>query len=389
MNRIHHRHEKLASHLSWPQRCNGTHEAESAPIAKKPPALTAPLPRKRDTIRLGFVGLTDCAPLVMARELGLFGQHGLDVELSRELGWATVREKIIRGELDAAHAPAGMLLAVAAGLGGSKADCLTGLVLNLHGNAITLSQRLWRAGVRDGATLREHVRKSGSTITLGTVYQWSSHSVLLRLWLKSLGLELERDARVVVVPPSQMVANLRAGHLDGFCAGEPWNSLAVMSRTGWVVARSAELAPLHPEKVLMIRESFAKSRSDEHVALIAALIEAARHCDNPANRGAIAKTLSKPGCVGAGAEAIHRSMRAVYDYGNGRIEPCQGFNIFSRDNANEPDERKALWVAQALISSGLARAEQLPLRQCLKSFRSDIYAAASSIVRPALATAAA
>ena len=336
---------------------------------------------KLQAIRIGFVGLTDCAPLIMARELGLFEKHGIAVELSRELGWATIREKVIHRELAAAHAPAGMLFAATAGLGGISADCLTGLVLNLHGNAITLSQRLWNAGVRDGRTLRDFVQKRKRPISLGTVYQWSSHSVLLRLWLKGNGFDVENDARVVVVPPSQMVAHLRAGHLDGFCAGEPWNSLAVMSRAGWVVARSAELAPLHPEKVLMVRRDFAERHDDQHTAIIAALIEAARFCDEPANRGTVAETLARPGCVGANADAIQQSMRAVYDYGNGRVEPCQGFNIFARENAGEPDERKAVWVAQSLVSSGLATAAQLPVALCVKSFRPDIFARAAALVK--------
>ena len=361
-------------------------------IAKKSPAQAA-FPKwgrgKHEPIRIGFVGLTDCAPLVMARELGLFERNGLDVELSRELGWATVRAKITHGELDAAHAPAGLLLATAAGLGGVSAECLTGVVLNLHGNAITLSQRLWNEGVRDGATLLESVRRRKRPITLGTVYQWSSHSVLLRLWLKRHGFDFENDARVVVVPPSQVVGHLRAGHLDGFCAGEPWNSLAVMSRAGWVVARSAELAPLHPEKVLMVRGDFATHHDDQHLALIAAILEAARFCDDPENRETVAGTLSRPGCVGADAAAIQQSMRAVYDFGNGRVEPCQGFNIFARENASEPDERKAVWVAQSLVSSGLATAEQLPLAQCVKTFRSDIYARALALTNPGLVSTAA
>jgi len=318
----------------------------------------------------------------MARELGLFEKHGIDVELTRELGWATIRAKITHGELDAAHAPAGMLLATAAGLGGVSTECLTGIVLNLHGNAITLSQRLWNAGVRDGATLRAYVHRRKRPVTLGTVYQWSSHSVLLRLWLKRHGFDCENDARVVVVPPSQMAAHLRAGHLDGFCAGEPWNSLAVMSRAGWVVARSAELAPLHPEKVLMVRGDFAERHDDQHTALIAAILEAARFCDEPANRGAVAEGLARPGCVGADADAIQQGMRAVYDFGNGRVEPCQGFNIFARENASEPDERKAVWVAQSLVSSGLATAEQLPMEQCVKTFRSDIFARAAALTHP-------
>jgi len=345
--------------------------------------------RVRTAIRIGFVALTDCAPLVMASELGLFEKRGLNVELVREVGWATIRDRVRYGELDAAHAPAGMLVAGAAGLGGIRADCLTGLVMNLHGNAITLSQKLWQAGVRDGVTLREFVRRRGRAITVGTVYQWSSHSVLLRLWLKDHGLDFENDAAVVVVPPSQMVAHLRAGHLDGFCAGEPWNSLAVMSRVGWVVARSAELAPRHPEKVLMVRRDFASQSDAQHVALIAALIESARFCDDPANRETVAETLACPRFVGTEAEAIRRSMRAVYDYGNGRTEPCPGFNIFSRDNANEPDAQKAAWVSQSLVSSGLASAAEIPRDIGERCFRPDIFARALALVKPARISSAA
>ena len=325
----------------------------------------------------------------MAQELGLFAKHGLHVELTREIGWATIREKIIHRELDAAHAPAGMLFAAAAGLGGIHADVLTGFVMNLHGNAITLSQRLWQAGVRDGRTLRDFVRRRGRPVTLGTVYQWSSHSVLLRLWLKGHSMDLENDAAVVVVPPSQMVAHLRAGHLDGFCAGEPWNSLAVMSRAGWVVTRSAELAPQHPEKVLMVRREFAEHSDAQHIALIAALIESARFCDEPANRETIAETLARSCYVGTEAEAIRRGMRSIFDYGNGRTEPCPGFNIFSRDNAGEPDALKAAWISQSLISSGLATAAQLPGDLGARCFRADIFSRALALAVPAQISSAA
>ena len=336
----------------------------------------------RSGIRLGFVALTDCAPIVMAHELGLFEKHGLHVELSREIGWATVRDKVLYRELDAAQAPAGMLVAAAAGLGGLRTDCVTGMVLNLHGNAITLSQRLWKAGVRDGASLAEYVRGSRRRLTLGTVYQWSSHSVLLRLWLKKHGIEPEGAVDLVVVPPSQMASHLRAGHLDGFCAGEPWNSLAVSSGAGWVAARSAELAPWHPEKVLMVRGDFAQRADEQHTALVAALIAAARYCDDPANRGRIAETLARPEYVDANPDVIHRSMSAAYDYGNGRIEPCPGFNIFHRDGANEPSAAKAAWVAQSLVASGLATGRQLPRGVAEKCFRPEIFARASRLVKP-------
>jgi len=389
MNSFHRPYEKVESNL-WGGTCHaGTPPAISAFIAKFSPVLTGKLRRLNQVIRIGFVALTDCAPLVMASELGLFEEHGLTVELSREIGWATIREKVTYGELEAAHAPAGLLLAAVAGLGGIRAACLTGIVLNLHGNAITLSQRLWEAGVRDGGTLREHVRRTRRPLTLGYVCQWSSHPVLLRFWLSQHGLDLARDVEFVVVPPSQVVRHLGAGHLDGFCVGEPWNSLAVMAGSGWVVARSAEIAPSHPEKVLMVHEDFANRMDQQHTALIAALLESAHFCDEPANRDRIVATLARPEYVGSAADAIRRGMQAHFDFGNGRVEQCPGFSIFARDNAARPDAEKAEWVARGLVSSGLAKASELPRRTAVKCFREDIFARAVTLAKPALIPSAA
>src|SRR5215469_2838677 len=148
-------------------------------------------------LRLGFVPLTDCAPLVMAHELGLFRKYGLRVELHRELGWATVRDKIVYGELDAAHALAAMPVAATLGLGSIRCDCLTGLVLNLHGNAITLSNDLREHGVHNGASLRQTLLRlrREKTFTFGAVAPFSSHNFLLRKWLKNFGIDPERDVR--------------------------------------------------------------------------------------------------------------------------------------------------------------------------------------------------
>jgi ABC-type nitrate/sulfonate/bicarbonate transport system substrate-binding protein len=156
------------------------------------------------------------------------------VKLKRELGWATVRDKINYGELEAAHALAAMPVTTTLGLGSIPCDCLTALVLNLNGNAITLSNDLWKRGVRDGETLRAEIKRSprAKVLTFGVVFPFSSHRHLLRKWLASHGIDPERDVRIVVVPPPQMAANLKAGHLDGFCVGEPWNSVTVQSRAG-------------------------------------------------------------------------------------------------------------------------------------------------------------
>jgi len=244
-----------------------------------------PALQRNHKLRVGFVPLTDCAPLAMAQELGLFQKYGSRVELSRELGWASIRDKIIHRELDAAHALAAMPVAASLGLGSIACDCLTGLVLNLNGNAITLSNDLWARGVRDGKTLRAEISRSrpGKVLTFGVVFPFSSHRHLLRRWLSAHGIAPERDVRIVVVPPPQMAANLRAGHLDGFCAGEPWNSVAVQARAGWIAVTSLDLDPLHPEKVLMVRRDFAARRHPEHLALIAALLEACEYCDQLEN----------------------------------------------------------------------------------------------------------
>lgn len=345
-------------------------------MRNKPHSLHKPL-------RLGFVPLADCAPVVMAHELDLFAKYGVEVELHREVGWATIRDKIIYGELDAAHAPAGLVVAASCGLGSILAECLTGLVMNLHGNAITLSQQLWQRGVRDGATLRREITPGDRLLTFGVVNPYSSHSLLLRKWLRSHTIDPERDVHIVVVPPPQMPANLRAGHLDGYCAGEPWNSVAVLSKIGWCVATSAEMAAGHPEKVLMVRREFAGRAEHAHHAMIAALIEACRFCDRPENRDRVIETLAQPEYVNAPVQALRMSLGGTFDYGNGRVEKMQDFHVFARGNANEPCADKARWVIENLHASGLlADPGTVPVERSGEWFRSDIYRQALQLISP-------
>ena len=274
---------------------------------------------KRAPLRVGFVPLTDCAPLVMAQELGLYRKYGLKVTLSRELGWATVRDKIVHRELDAAHALAAMPVAATLGLGSVPAHCLTALVLNLNGNAITLSNELLARGVRDGAGLREEIRRvrHEKIYTFGVVFPFSSHRHLLRRWLAAHGIDAERDVRIVIVPPPQMVPNLKAGNLDGFCAGEPWNSVAVQAQVGWTIATSAELDPGHPEKVLMTRADFAEKRHVEHLRLIVALLEACEFCQATGNRDEVLRTLARPEYVGVPEVVLRHGLDGDFHFGPG------------------------------------------------------------------------
>ena len=336
----------------------------------------------RPALRLGFVPLTDCAPMVMAEELGLFQKYGVRVELSRELGWATIRDKIIHRELDAAHALAAMPIAATLGLGSIPCDCLTALILNLHGNAITLSNDLWERGVRDGKTLREEIIRSRreKIFTFGVVFPFSSHRHLLRRWFVSHGIDSERDVRIVVVPPPQMVANLKAGHLDGFCVGEPWNSVAVQSHAGWITATSSELDLQHPEKVLMVRRDFAAKRNEEHIALVAALLEACEFCDQPENHEQIIKTLARPEFVGVSENSLHHGIGGEIDFGHGVERNVNDFCIFHRDNANEPGGDKAAWVLDLVRTSGLCQEPPaINFTFARKIFRADIFSKAVAL----------
>ncbi len=336
-------------------------------MRKKPHARHQP-------IRLGFVALADCAPIVMAWELGLFADYGVEVELHREVGWATIRDKIIYGELDAAHAPAGLVVAASCGLGSIQVECLTGLVLNLQGNAITLSEDLWGRGVRDGHTLCDLVRNDSRRLVFGVVHPYSAHSCLLRIWLRDHGVDPKHDVQIVTVPPPQVHANLRAGHLDGYCVGEPWNSLAVLSRTGWCVSTSMDLAPLHPEKVLMVRKDFASKSERDHLALIAALLEACAFCNMPENRERLIETLAQSKYVNGPIQALRMGMGGVFDYGHGRTEKRSRFHIFAGDGANEPTPEKASWVIDNLLASGLVTDPTLIERErAVEWFRADIH----------------
>ena len=324
-------------------------------------------------IRLGFVPLNDCAPLIVARELGIFDRYGLHVRLSRELGWATVRDKIAQGELDAAHAPCGLPLALAAGLQCVPTETVAGVILNLEGNAITLGQGLWDAGVRDAATLRQYIlqNRNRRVLTFGTVSANSSHSHLLRTWMNSGGAAVDQEVRLVVVPPPQMQANLAAGHLDGFCAGEPWNSLTVKEGNGWIAATSRTIAPGHPEKVLVARSEFARQRNDEHVALIAALLEACDWCATPANHAALAELLAERRHVGVPAAVIRHGLSGPLPRGCGLPAVPGGVVTFAGPWVHEPGPDRAAWIATNLLDASLR--PQFPPERLARIYQGDCH----------------
>ena len=335
--------------------------------------------RQLKPLRLGFVPLVDAAPLIMARELGLYEQHGLRVQLSRELGWATIRDKIIFDQLEAAHALAAMPFGATIGQGCMPCECLTGLVLNLNGNAITLSTSLRDQGVRDAGSLRQliELRRHDRRFTFGVVFPSSSHHYLLREWLQRGGIHPEADVNIVIVPAPAMFENLRNGHLDGYCVGEPWNTVAVRRGLGWGVVSSLQLASRHPEKVLMVKKSFADQHPEEHLRLIAAIYEACQWCDRPENREDLARVLARPGYVNVPFEVLRDSLTEPVQFGTDQPESPHDFHIFHRHEANVPTLLKAAWVANHLLRLGRSGSATPATPAMLpRIFRNDIFQAA-------------
>ncbi|MGI8605305.1 MAG: CmpA/NrtA family ABC transporter substrate-binding protein [Verrucomicrobiales bacterium] len=308
-------------------------------------------PPRTHVLRLGFIAVSDCAPLLVARELGFFSKHQLDVKLSCEVGWGTIREKLVNREIDAAHALAGLVLAMRLGINAARCEVLTGCVLSLHGNAITLSHDLWRRGVRDAPALLKLVRSTPQRlITLAVVSRVSSHYFLMRRWLSSAGIDPERDVRLVVLPPSQMVASLEAGLIDGFCVGEPWNSAAIAKGVGWCAATSEEIHAKHPEKILLTTAEFARTREAEHLALIVALGEACAFCDDPRKRPQVAEILRASGFFNRASDVLDRSLVGPFELGRGPARAAGDFHIFHRHDANRPTVARGRWLLEEFSS---------------------------------------
>ena len=312
-------------------------------------------------VRIGFKPLVDCAPLLVARELDLFKKHGVKVELSCEVGWATIREKLLYGQLDAVHAIAGLALAMRLGLSSPPCRVVAPFVFNLHGNAITLSRDLWNRGVRDAASLKMLIRSTPSRrFTFSTVSRFSSHFFLLRQWLTEGGINPDKDVRIVVLPPTQMVGNLEAGLIDGGCVGEPWNSAAIARGIGWIAATSEQLAPGHPEKILLTTESFMDLHPEETAAIIAALKEACAFCDADKNRAEVARILFRTGYFGVTEEILKKSLIGPLDLGTGKEMDVASFHIFQRRDANETTPQRGRWLLEQFITHGLISAAERP-----------------------------
>lgn len=260
----------------------------------------------KQALRIGFLPLTDCAVLVAAQERGFFEQHDLRVTLQRETSWANIRDRLAFGELDAAHMLAPMPLAATLGIDGLGIPMQAALSLGLNGSAITLSGNL----MTDMRILFPHHMQSsplratglkallqqqqGRQLVFGSVYPFSQHHYLLRSWLQDAGLKIGQDVVIQVIPPQHMCSALADGAIDGYCAGEPWNQLAVRRGVGQVAVSSYELWNNGPEKVLGVTHQWSQENPETQVALVSALLEAAHWLEHTHHRVRMAEILAHP-----------------------------------------------------------------------------------------------
>jgi nitrate/nitrite transport system substrate-binding protein len=313
---------------------------------------------EKDTVRIGFNPLTDCASVVMASVLGFDCRYGIKIVLSKETSWAGVRDKLVTGELDAAHALYGMVYGSQLGIGAARRDMAILMNLNRNGQAITLSRRLVDEGVTDGASLARHIRRQERSYVFAQTFPTGTHAMWLYYWLAAHGIHPLRDARVITVPPAQMAANLAAGHMDGFCAGEPWNDRAVRDGSGVTVATSQQIWPDHPEKVLAASADFVQACPNTCRALVAAVLDASKWIDaSIPNRMAMAEILSAVQYVNTSRDVIVQRILGHYEDGMGHHWQDPHSVRFHQDGAaNFPFLSDGIWFMTQQRRWGLLKA---------------------------------
>jgi ABC-type nitrate/sulfonate/bicarbonate transport system substrate-binding protein len=330
-----------------------------------------------------FVPLVDSAVLVAAREEGFAAAAGLELVLVKEPSWASLRDHLCLGHVDCAHALAPLPVALTLGVGHLQVDCIAPFVLGRGGNAVTVSNRLFaemraKTSVVDpaaaGRALAAVARQRAAPLTLGMVFPFSNHNFDLRYWLAASGIHPDRDVRLVAIPPPLMVESLQEGLVDGFCVGEPWNSLAVSQGLGAIVVTQSQLFPRAAEKVLAMRAGFAQ-RPLTLAKLLRALDAAAAWADDPANRAALASYLARPAYLNVPQEIIAAALDGRLNVGTRAEIHVPDFLYFHRDAANLPRAADGLWAYAHMVRWGQLAANHRAERAAAEVFPSDPYRA--------------
>jgi nitrate/nitrite transport system substrate-binding protein len=303
-----------------------------------------------DVIRLGIIPLTDCAPIVMAQELGLFAKYGVKVSISKEASWANVRDKILTGELDGAHCLFSMPFSVYTGVGGKAgSEMKIAMVLNNNGQAITLSKDFcgkvnFKQTAKVGPVIAAKL-KAEKEVTFAMTFPGGTHDIWLRTWLAAAGVN-QKTSKIITIPPPQMVANMKVGNMDGYCVGEPWNGVAVKQGIGFTEISTQDIWKHHPEKALVVNKKFSESRREDLKKVMMAVMEACKWLDNRANRKKAAEVIGKQAYVNAPPDVIEARLMGDYNLGcdQGTEIYTDDYMLFHRNGeTNLPRKSHAIW----------------------------------------------
>lgn len=347
--------------------------------------MTAPL-------RIGFIPLVDAAALIVAVDKGFAAAEGLEVELVREVSWSNVRDKLNIGLFDAAHLLAPVAIASSLGLGHVKVPIAAPFNLGINGNAITVSPALHAALMEeiDGdrfdpmATAKALAkvvairrREGAEPLTFGMTFPFSTHNYQLRFWMAAAGVDPDEDVRLVVLPPPYMVDSIKNGHVDGFCVGAPWNSIAVDLGIGHILHFVSDILVHAAEKVLAVRKVWADKQPDVVASLVRAPVKAAEFIEQPANLAETAQILARPDRIGVDAEMIQRSLTGRLKISpDGAARESGRYLLVGREGAGRPDPAQAAWLYAQMVRWGQTALSPDALRTAMAVFRPDLYDAA-------------
>ena len=347
-------------------------------------------------LHIGFIPLVDAAALIVAVDQGFARDEGLDVTLVREVSWSNVRDKLNIGLFDAAHLLAPVAIASSLGLGHVKVPIVASFNLGLNGNAITVSPALHAALMAevDGDPFDPMVtalalsrvvanrRKAGAEpLTFGMTFPFSTHNYQLRFWMAAGGVDPDEDVRLVVLPPPYMVNSLASGHVDAFCVGAPWNSVAVDLGVGHILHFVADIFQRAAEKVLAVRQDWSEKNPEVLAALTRAHVQAAGFIEDPANRDEVAAILAQPDRIGVSPDVLLRTMDGRLKISpDGVRRESRRYLLVGREGAGRPDPRQAAWLYAQMVRWGQAPLSPELQQTAEAVFRPDLYDAALGVV---------
>ncbi|MCM2294897.1 CmpA/NrtA family ABC transporter substrate-binding protein [Rhodoferax sp.] len=335
---------------------------------------------EKTEVKIGFIPLTDCASVVMAAELGLDKKYGVKIIPTKESSWAGVRDKLVNGELDFAHVLYGLIYGVHLGVGGAQKDMAMLMTLNNNGQGLTLSKKLADKGAGTLEGLVSIMKKEPREYTFAQTFPTGTHAMWLYYWLASAGINPFKDVKSIVVPPPQMVANMRVGNMDGFSVGEPWNHRAIIDGIGVSAATSQDVWKDHPEKVLGTTSDFVKKHPNTARAVTAAILEASKWIDaSLQNKTRMAETIAAKSYVNTSVDAINQRILGRYQNGMGKTWDDPNHMKFFNDGAvNFPYLSDGMWFLTQHKRWGLLKEHPDYLTVAKQINQIDIYKQAAT-----------